>query len=97
MKTKIVNKYYIEYNKETDIMIMRPTKYGNPYKISCNGDRNNVIKLHYESLLMMEKSKLLEFLRPLVGKRLVCCCKPLKCHGDNYIKLIKKLKLEEDL
>lgn len=32
----------------------------------------------------------------LVGKKLGCVCKPLSCHGDILVELIKKFDLELD-
>jgi len=38
--------------------------------------------------------KLLAALPELVGKRLGCYCKPLACHGDVLVRLLKERGLE---
>lgn len=84
MKTVVVNKFKEDY----DVDIMRPSLWGNPYKIGPDGTREEVIQKFRERtkklphLIKLAKEK-------LAGKRLGCCCKPLLCHGDVWIELIK--------
>lgn len=56
--------------------------------------RAEAIHLHMLDLRTMPRQELIEFLKPLVGKRLGCFCKPKACHGDNYVMLIHELGLE---
>lgn len=66
--------------------------WANPYKITENQSREDVLKLYLE---YMEKklesdNNLVDELLKLKGKKLGCWCKPECCHGDILIKLIEK-------
>ena len=63
-----------------DVYVGRPSKWGNPYVVGRDGDRDTVIMLYAEHL--MGSPKLLAALPELKGKTLGCWCKPLACHGD---------------
>ena len=69
------------------ISIMRPGKWGNPFVIGRDGDRDEVIKKYKTYIL--ENKKLLGDLNELLGKDLVCCCKPKRCHGDVLVELVQ--------
>lgn len=69
-----------------DIYIGRPSIWGNPFKIGCDGTREEVIAKYREYVL--SKPELLEQLESLRGKTLACWCKPLACHGDVLIELL---------
>lgn len=76
-----------------DVRIDRQTNLGNPFVVGLDGNRRVVIDLHMrlwrthlESPHVREWA--LASLRMMKGKRLGCHCKPLACHGDNYVKLI---------
>ncbi|HDK42912.1 MAG TPA: DUF4326 domain-containing protein [Candidatus Pacearchaeota archaeon] len=86
MKTKprVLNKYRHVISKNA-IWIMRGYKYGNPFIIGKHGDRNDVCNL-YESYVKDRFSKK-EIQKDLKGKDLVCCCKPLRCHGDYLLRI----------
>lgn len=68
-----------------DIYIGRPSKWGNPYIIGVDGDRQEVIDKYREYIL--NDKELLESLFELRGKILGCWCAPLACHGDVLIEL----------
>ena len=76
------------FNKRTDkvpadaIYVGRPSKWGNPYKIGRDGNREQVIHL-YKMALIASKIDLSE----LQGKDLVCWCSPLPCHADILLEL----------
>ena len=89
--TTVVN---IHDKQPHDIYIGRPGIWGNPYVIGRDGTREEVIKKYEDQLLRNSTEHLVEFLVPLVGKRLGCFCKPLACHEDVLVELIKQLKLE---
>lgn len=80
--TTIVNKY-----KETsDVYIGRGSKWGNPFVIGEDGDREEVIQLYKyhiwrEMTAPVTCHKFKEDLLSLRGKRLGCFCKPQACHG----------------
>lgn len=71
-----------------DVYIGRPSKWGNPFEIGKDGDREEVIKKYREWILTQED--LLNQLYVLKGKILGCWCYPLKCHGDILIELINE-------
>jgi hypothetical protein len=60
---------------------MRPGRWGNPFKIGRDGNRDEVIRKHREKV--RNDPRLQEVIRrELKGKILVCCCKPKACHCD---------------
>ncbi|KKM06848.1 hypothetical protein LCGC14_1739860 [marine sediment metagenome] len=84
IKTTVVNKRYQEYN----IYIGRGSKWGNPFRIGEDGDREEVIMKYKEWIL--EQPSLLRDLHELKGKRLGCYCRPWHhCHGDVLVELIE--------
>lgn len=91
--------------KPFDVYIGRPSIYGNKYVFRGSSltnvvwvtDRDVACDCHMRDLRMMPKIRLIEFLKPLVGKTLGCYCNENeRCHGDNYIELIKELGLENN-
>lgn len=83
-KTVVVHCRRSEY----DIYIGRPGKWGNPFRIGPDGDRNEVIRKYREWI--MGQPELLASLHELKGKRLGCWCKPAACHGDVLVELVEK-------
>ena len=69
------------------VYIGRPSKWGNPYKLS-EDSRDELIK-HYKDYL--ENSNLKEKLYILANKKLVCFCTPKKCHGNVLVELFIKI------
>ena len=63
-----------------DIYIGRPSKWGNPFVIGFDGDRETVIEKYREWLL--KQPELVADLAELRGKVLGCWCAPQRCHGD---------------
>lgn len=79
--------------EKCDIPIDRRGPFGNPFRIGQDGTRSDVIAKHLalwrNSLTAPDtRTKTIEALCLLKGKRLGCHCKPLACHGDNYVVLI---------
>lgn len=75
---------------ENAVIVDRTSRWGNPFRVGRDGDRNEVIKKYREWL----KEKLKEdpdFLEPLKGKDLVCFC-PLneKCHADVILEFLER-------
>lgn len=81
MKTKVVHCKKARY----DVYIGRPSKWGNPFKITKNESRESVLA-RYRAWLLTQ-SHLLGQLRELRGKTLGCWCKPDACHGDVLAEL----------
>ena len=64
------------------VNIMRPGPHGNPYHIGVHArDRAGVLKLH-EDYARERAAREPEWIAPLRGRNLLCCCKPKDCHGD---------------
>ncbi len=73
--------YVVNINKHNyEVLIMRPTKWGNPFVIGVDGTREQVIQKYRE--WVVTKPELMDALVELHGKILGCCCKPDRCHGD---------------
>ena len=75
-------------NDKYDVYIGRGSKWGNPFKIGRDGDREEVIDKYRKYII--NKPELLDRLKELKGKVLGCFCKPKACHGDILIELINK-------
>jgi hypothetical protein len=77
------------------VYVGRPTKYGNPFKVEREEQREAAIRM-YEQHLKNELIKDPHFLDPLKGKNLACFC-PLNksCHVDVLLPFLKARKLED--
>lgn len=76
-----------------DVLIDRRGLYGNRHIIGRDGNRATVIDKHMRDWRMIldeptTREQAVACLQFMKGKRLGCHCKPLACHGDNYVKLI---------
>ena len=71
-----------------DVYIGRPSKWGNPFKIGRDGNRQEVIA-KYKKYILANK-KLLQDIRELKGKTLGCWCHPKLCHGDVLCELVNE-------
>ncbi len=71
-----------------DVLIDRTTKWGNPFIVGVDGDRDEVCD-KYEKWLPTQ-FHLMDALHELTGKILGCWCKPKQCHGDFLLKLANK-------
>ena len=89
-QTVVVNKYAEDW----DVDIMRPSIWGNPYRIGKDGTREEVIQKYRERLLSLPHLIKLAKER-LAGKVLGCCCKPQSCHGDILVELIENGESDE--
>lgn len=68
------------------VYVGRPTKWGNPYVIGPDGNREQVIRRY--RLLLDDNPELKDQARQeLRGKDLVCFCKPLACHADVLLEV----------
>lgn len=85
---KVYN-YYHRNAPADAVYVMRPSKWGNPYKMTASRDRNLVVDLFREYVEASESlsKAVVEELR---GKDLVCCCAPLRCHADVLLELANK-------
>jgi len=79
--TKVYNKYHNNVPADA-VYIGRGSPWGNPFPIDKTHTRDMVCdKFEREILPGLD-------LRPLIGKDLVCFCKPARCHGDAILKLL---------
>lgn len=77
----------VHYKREPyDVYIGRGSKWGNPFKIGEDGNREEVISKYREWIL--KQPHLLRDLKELDGKVLGCWCKPNSCHGDVLAALL---------
>jgi len=78
------------------VLIARPSRWGNPFKIGIDGTRQEVIEKY--RLWLLDNKELLSLLGELRGKDLVCYChtwdgqgtNPMYCHGDILLELANK-------
>lgn len=68
------------------VYVGRPSKWGNPFVIDKDHDRDDVIAA-YKDWLMQQPELLLCLREELRGKDLVCWCAPLRCHADFLLEL----------
>lgn len=91
MVQKVHNKYHNTAPLDA-VYIGRGSPYGNLFIIGAphpdTGEpmtRDDVCNLYEERILPSLD------LMPLIGKDLVCFCKPKRCHGDSILKAIEEL------
>lgn len=76
-----------------DVYIGRPSKWGNPFVIGQDGDREEVIKKYEEWI--RNKPELLKDIKELENKVLGCWCAPKACHGDVLKRLLEEINENE--
>ncbi len=90
MSTKVVNVKKEPY----DVYIGRGSRWGNPFRMHKEEDRNLVVSQYriylFEQLQSGEVTP--EDLLALDGKRLGCYCAPRACHGDVIVNAIEYYK-----
>ena len=69
-----------------DVYIGRPSKWGNPFIIGKDGNREEVIE-KYKQYLNKNPELIEQIKKELKGKILGCWCSPAKCHGDILAKI----------
>ena len=76
------------------VKVDRSTKWGNPYVIPKDGNREEVIAKYRTYLWnkMTSEDFRNEMLNELDGSDLACWCAPLDCHADVLIKAVKWVK-----
>lgn len=78
-----------------DVLIDRTTKWGNPFVIGRDGDRQDVCAKH--RLWLPQQKHLIASLHELAGKACGCHCKPLECHGDVIVELVNTLVTQQEI
>jgi len=69
-----------------DVYVGRPSKWGNPFILGCDGDREAVIA-KFRAHILARPVLLEECRRELRGKVLGCWCAPKPCHADVLVEL----------
>lgn len=83
---KVLNRYgYLKLVPVGAVLVARPSKWGNPFKIGRDGSRSEVVALYRQYIL--SNPKLMAALPELKGKDLVCYCAPFLCHADILLEL----------
>ena len=73
------------------VYVGRPTKWGNPFVIGPDGDRDEVVR-KYEDWARSRPRLVEAARRELAGHDLVCWCAPQRCHAD----VLKAIASEDD-
>lgn len=89
----------VHHKKEPyDVLICRPSKYGNPFSHKDNtlaefkvNTRQEAVAAYREWITSGDGMYLLDDLHELKGKILGCWCSPQKCHGDILVELVNNL------
>ena len=81
---KVLNKYAVGIPPGA-VYIGRGSKWGNPFRIGIDGDRNEVIRKYAEWII--SQPHLIDSISELYGHDLVCFCAPKPCHGDILLAL----------
>lgn len=84
-----------------DVLIGRPSKWGNPYSHRADTKAKFLTKTRQEAIEKYEawirtQPHLIAMLHELRDKVLGCWCRPEACHGDVLIKLIGELCVDCD-
>jgi hypothetical protein len=86
---RVLNKKNLKKLEVNMVYIGRPSKWGNPFAMRSELDRERVIEQYEEHL--MNSPHLINQISELKGKDLVCWCSPKACHGDVLKKIIENL------
>jgi len=70
------------------VYVGRPTKWGNPFIIGRDGNRDEVVAKFREFLIA--SPEMMGSLKELKGQDLVCFCAPRSCHADVLSELANR-------
>lgn len=72
---------------ENTVIVTRPYKWGNPYKVGEHGTNEECVELFIKHFI--EKGLLEKAIKELRGKNLACWCHPWEtCHADYLLKVV---------
>jgi len=77
---------YPPWGQSGDIMIDRQTKWGNPFFMKTEAERDMVCNAYERYFREREAKGELNIAELFTAQRLGCWCKPKRCHGD-YLKM----------
>lgn len=72
------------------VLIDRTTKWGNPFVMSDESQRDDCCN-RFEEYLLNSTDLITAVKRELAGKDLVCWCAPKRCHGDILLRVANSL------
>ena len=75
------------------VLIDRTTRWGNPFVIGPDGDRDEVCDKYaewVETSPAPDARWIRDHIAELRGRDLACHCKPMRCHGDFLLALAKR-------
>lgn len=80
--------HLMTYARDNDLLVMvdRSSKWGNPFVLGDDGDREEVCEKYANHYLPL-KNTLQSMLPGLRGKALGCHCAPKQCHGHELARL----------
>ena len=91
----VINKRHLKGGKmpEGARYIGRPSRWGNPYKLGRDGNRNEVMDKYAEWLAerLRDETFRKELVKLSKATALVCWCKPERCHGDQLVEAMRDL------
>jgi len=81
-RVKVINMRY--YSKRDFVRVDRATKWGNPFRVGIDGNRDEVIEKYRQDLWERIKAGkvLIRELAELADKQLGCWCIPKRCHAE---------------
>ena len=87
-----MNQFVVHCKKEHyDIYIGRPGKWGNPFILKNENDREKILVQYFEWINKPEQTQLrTDAKEELKGKILGCWCSPKSCHGNILIDIINE-------
>jgi hypothetical protein len=94
MRPKVAN--LKNYSKDDNcVYIGRGSKWGNPFSHLSISKAQYKVKTRKEAIEAYQKwirtqPHLMESLHELIGKTLLCFCKPQSCHGDVLADLVEE-------
>lgn len=90
---RVVNHYKCESIEPDAVNIQRPSKWGNKNHLKRGVTRDDVIDAYERDV--RANPALMSSLTELVGKQLVCSCKPQSCHGDVLVSLVQEMLIDK--
>ena len=87
----VVKNKYKDAVTDDDVYIGRGSRWGNPFVIGKDGDRDAVCEKYRAHLWKQIRTGVITRadLASLHGKDLVCFCAPKRCHGDTIMKAVE--------
>lgn len=98
MRPRILNIKHL-LPDQTGVSVMRPSVFGNPFRIGRDGTRDQVCD-QFEEYVLQHPDLITRAKRELKGKNLICCCKlkskEIRCHADTWLRIVNEVS-EDDM